>query len=239
MTKLNRIFCSKTREIPSLEIIKEQLREHDRIRIDYNSKFNFLFIRNLKRRIKNIEKSLNVEIHKGEFKNSKSYNIYNLLSKSEVEKIAEQLEEATKSYRLISERLIRKFEKKYDFSFTDINRSFREISDQIEQDKNQLSKNWSYYFHGGDVCFSNSKSGQVVDINLKYNGFYGVLDLWFFQYYMKTTIEFKSMSSIYIDNTPKLLQTLEYLKAKGKVKTVKPEFDFWDYDKLIWNKNDT
>ncbi|WP_298903798.1 hypothetical protein [uncultured Psychroserpens sp.] len=239
MKELRKIFCSRTKEIPSLQTIKEELEKNDRIRIDYNSKFNFLFIRNLKKQITNIEDSLNVEIHKGEFKDLKFYNIYNLLSKPEVEKIAGQLEEATKSYRLISERLIRQFEEKYDFSFTDTNKSFREIKEQIEQDKNQLSENWSYRFHGGDVCFSNSKSGQVVDINLKYNGFYGVLDLWFFQYYMKTTIEFKSISSIYIDNTAKLLQTLDYLKEKGKVKLVKSEFDFLDSDKLIWNKNST
>ena len=236
MKELKIIFCSKTRDIPSLETIKEELRKNDRIRIDYNSKFDFLFIRNLKRQITNIEDSLNVEVHKGEFKGLNFYNIYSLLSKNEVEKIAGPLEEAVQSYRLISERLIRKFEEKYDYSFTDTNKSFTEIKKQIEQDKNQLSENWSYRFHGGDVCFSNSKSGQVVDINLKYNGFYGVLDLWFFQYYMKTTNEFKTISSVYIDNTPKLLQTLDYLKEKGKVKIVKPEYDFFDSDKLIWNK---
>lgn len=239
MKELKKIFCSKTREIPSIKTIKEELRKSDRIRIDYNSKFNFLFIRNLKRQIINIENSLNVKIHKGEFKDLKFYNIYNLLSKTEIEKIAVQLETATKSYRLASERLIKKFEEKYDFSFTNTNKSFTEIKEQIEKDKNQLSENWSYRFHGGDICFSNSKSGQVVDINLKYNGFYGVLDLWFFQYYLKTTNEFKPISSVFINNTPKLLQTLDYLKEKGKVKLVKSEFDFLNSDKLIWNKNST
>lgn len=236
MKELKKTFCNRTKEIPSLETIKEELMRNDRIRIDYNSKFNILFIRNLKKQIKNIEDSLNVKIHKGEFKNLKFYNIYNLLSESEVEKISEKLEEAIKSYRLISEKLIRRFEEKYDYSFTDTNKSFTEIKEQITIDKNQLSKNWSYRFHGGDVCFSNSKSGQIVDINLKYNGFYGVLDLWFFQYYMKTTNDYKYLSSVYIDNTPKLIQTLDYLKDKGKVKQVKSDFDFLDSKKLIWNK---
>ncbi|WP_106794960.1 hypothetical protein [Aquimarina sp. Aq78] len=239
MKELKKIFCNRTKEIPSLETIKEELMRNDRIRIDYNSKFNFLFNRNLKKQIKNIEDSLNVEIHKGEFKDLKFYNLYNLFSETEVEKISEQLEEAIKSYRLISEKLIKRFEEKYDYSFTDTNKSFTEIKEQIAIDKNQLSKNWNYRFHGGDVCFSNSKSGQIVDINLKYNGFYGVLDLWFFQYYMKTTNEYKSISSVYIDNTPKLIQTLDYLKDKGKVKQVKSEFDFLDSKKLIWNKKST
>ncbi|TPN86845.1 DUF6896 domain-containing protein [Aquimarina algicola] len=237
MKELKKIFCSRTREIPSLETIKEELSRNDRIRIDYNSKFNFLFIRNLKRQIRNIEDLLNVEIQKGEFKDLKFYNLYNLFSENEVKKISERLEEAIKSYRLISERLIKRFEEKYNYSFTDTNKSFAKIKGQIEQDKNQLSENWSYRFHGGDICFSNSKSGQIVDINLKYNGFYGVIDLWFFQYFMQTTNEFKSISSIYIDNTPKLIQTLDYLKEKGKVKLVKSEFDFLDSEKLIWNEN--
>ncbi|WP_299137129.1 hypothetical protein [uncultured Tenacibaculum sp.] len=239
MKELKKTFCNRTKEIPSLKTIKEELMRNDRIRIDYNSKFNILFIRNLKKQIKNIDDSLNVKIHKGEFKGLKFYHIYNLLSESEVEKISEKLEEAIKSYRLISEKLIRRFEEKYDYSFTDTNKSFTEIKEQITIDKNQLSKNWSYRFHGGDVCFSNSKSGQIVDINLKYNGFYGVLDLWFFQYYMKTTNDYKYISSVYIDNTPKLIQTLDYLKDKGKVKQVKSDFDFLDTKKLIWNKKST
>lgn len=140
---------------------------------------------------------------------------------------------------MISEKLIRRFEEKYDYSFTDTNKSFTEIKEQITIDKNQLSKNWSYRFHGGDVCFSNSKSGQIVDINLKYNGFYGVLDLWFFQYCMKTINDYKYINSVYIDNTPKLIQTLDYLKDKGKVKQVKSDFDFLDSKKLIWNKKST
>jgi hypothetical protein len=236
---LKKIFCNRTSQIPSLERIKEELNRNDVIRIEYNSRFNFLFIWNLKRQITNIEKSLNVEIHKGEFKDLKFYILYNLLSNNELEKNSKHLEEAAKSYRLISENLIRKFEKKYDYSFTDSNKSFSEIKEQLNQDKNQLSENWSYRFHGGDVCFSNSKSGQVVDINLKYQGVYGVLDLWFFKYYMKTTNEFKSISSIYIDNTPKLTQTLNYLKEKGKLKLVKPEFELFYSEKFIWDTSST
>ena len=236
---MKKIFCNRTSQIPSLERIKEELNRNDIIRIEYNSRFNFLFIRNLKRQITNIQKSLNVEIHKGEFKDLKFYILYNLLSNNELEKNSKHLEEAAKSYRLISENLIRKFEKKYDYSFSDSNKSFSEIKEQLNQDKNQLSENWSYRFHGGDVCFSNSKSGQVVDINLKYQGVYGVLDLWFFKYYMKTTNEFKSISSIYIDNTPKLTQTLNYLKEKGKLKLVKPEFELFYSEKFIWDKSST
>ncbi len=236
---MKKIFCNRTSEIPSLERIKEELNRNDIIRIEYNSRFNFLFIRNLKRQITNIQKSLHVEIHKGEFKDLRFYILYNLLSNNELEKNSKHLEEAAKSYRLISENLIRRFEKKYDYSFTDSNKSFSEIKEQLNQDKNQLSENWSYRFHGGDVCFSNNKSGQVVDINLKYQGVYGVLDLWFFKYYMKTTNEFKSISSTYIDNTPKLTQTLNYLKEKGKLKLVKPEFELFYSEKFIWDTSST
>lgn len=233
---MKKIHCNNSREIPSLEIIEEELTRNESIRIDYDSRFNFIFIRNLKRRISTIEKSLNVEIHKGKFKGSKCYILYNLLSDIELEKISVQLEEATKSYRLTSEYLIQKFEEKYDYSFTNSNKSYREIEDKIDKDKNQLSENWTYRFHGGDVCFSNSQSGQIVDINLKFDGVYGVLDLWFFQYYMKTTNKFKSLSLIYIDNTPKLIQTLNYLKKNGKLKLVKSKFDFLYSEKLVWDR---
>lgn len=49
MKELKKKFCKRTKEIPSLKTIKEELMRNDRIRIDYNSKFNILFIRNLKK----------------------------------------------------------------------------------------------------------------------------------------------------------------------------------------------
>ena len=97
-----------------------------------------------------------------------------------------------------------------------------------------MSKHWEYRFHGGDVCFSNSNTGQIVDINLGFVGYYGVLDLWFFQYFMRTTKEFKLISDHLEDNTPKLNQLLNYLKENGIVKVVVSEL--FDSEKLIWNK---
>ena len=234
MRELKKIYCNKTKDLPTLEVIIEELKNNDRIRIDYNSKFKFLFLKNLKKYIENINQNFNVEIQKGEFKDLKFYNIYSLFSDLENEEKSRELEKAIKSYRLTSEKLILEFEEKYEYSFLDPKKSFRVIRDVLRLDENKLSKNWRYGFHGGDICFSNSKTGQVVDINLKFDGYYGVLDLWFFQYYMETTKEFKSLSQNYKDNTPKLIQTLNLLKEKGKVKSIKSEL--FDSDKLIWNK---
>ena len=194
MRELRQIYCKTLNDLPTLEVIENELKVHDRIRIDYDINSKFKSSRKLKKYIQSINHNLNVEIHKGEFRELEFYNIYSLFTELEINKFSIQLEEAIKDYRILSEKLIKQFEEKYDYSFSYIKRSFSEIREKLEMDKNMLSENWTFNFHGGNICFSNSKTGQVVDINLKFDGYYGVLDLWFFQYYMKTTQKFESLS---------------------------------------------
>lgn len=232
MDELRKIYCEKSGNLPSIETVGSELTQHDRIRIDYNINSRLKRSRKLRKLIEQIDQSFNVEIHKGHFKKLEFYNIYNLFSIEQLDEVSVQLENAVKSYKLTCERLIKEFKDKYDYSFSDPEKSFNVIRQKLQNDENKLSKNWIYRFHGGDVCFSNSKTGQVVDINLKFGNHYGVLDLWFFQYFMETTDEYKSLSSNFKDNTPKLIQTLNILKKKGKLKLI--ESDFFDPDKLIW-----
>ncbi|MCJ8290755.1 MAG: hypothetical protein HRT58_14565 [Crocinitomicaceae bacterium] len=234
MTEFRRIYCNTLEELPTLQAIKTELIEHDSIRIDYNINSKFRNSDILKEYIQSIRKELNVEVHKGEFKELEFYNIYNLFSDSVLKEVSDQLELAVKDYRLTSERLIKEFESKYDHNFIDPEKSIFTIREKLDADQNKLTKHWSYSFHGGDVCFSNFKTGQVVDINLKFDGYYGVLDLWFFQYFMKTTKEFTLLCDNFKDNTPKLIQTLNSLQEKGIVSLIQSEF--FDSEKLIWNK---
>ena len=234
MTELKKIYCKSLDELPSLQRIKRELASHDRIRIDYDINSAFKYSDQFQEFIDKIRKEMNVEIRKGEFKELEFYNIYSLLSETDLEKISLQLELAVKDYRLTSEKLIEEFEAKYDHEFINCEKSIYDIREKLELDENKLSKNWSYRFHGGDVCFSNSKTGQVVDINLKFEGYYGVLDLWFFQVFMETTKNHNSLSLVFKENTPKLIQSLNFLEANGKIVLIRSEL--FDREKLIWNK---
>jgi hypothetical protein len=234
MEELRRIYCKTLNDLPNLEGIGKELKIHDRIRIEYDIHANFIFSYKVKQYIKKVQKKYDVQVNKGDFKELEFYNIYNLYSDSELLQVTEDLEKAVKSYRLTSEKLIRELEEKYDHSFTDSEKSIYSILEKLEADNYQLSKKWSYRFHGGDVCFSNSQTGQIVDINLKFGGQYGVLDLWFFQYFMETTDEFYSCSLNFEENIPKLIQSLNFLKHQGKVKLIRSEL--FESEKLIWIK---
>jgi hypothetical protein len=234
MTELRKIYCNTLEELPNVQIIKTELIKHDRIRIDYNVNAKFKSSNKLAEYIQRIQQEFNVEIHKGEFKELEFYNIYNLFSDSELLRISNQLELAVKDYRLTSEKLIKEFENKYNHSFTDPEKSIYSIREKLDSDKNRLTKQWMYNFHGGDVCFSNSKTGQVVDINLKFDGYYGVLDLWFFQYFMETTNQFTELSNNFRENTPKLVQALNSLQEKNIVSLIRSKI--FNTEKLIWNK---
>lgn len=226
--EFRRIFCDTLDDLPSLEAIRQELTQYGHFRIDYDINASFKSSDELKNYIKEIETELNVGICKGFFKELEFYNIYSLFSASELSGVAVKLEKAVKDYRLTSEKLISEYKLKYNTSFINL----KEAALNLEH-KNLL-KDWDFNFHGGDICFSNSKTGQVVDINLQYEGYYGVLDLWFFQYFLETTKDFWSLSLLFKDNEPKLVQALNYLKKLGKVKTA-PD-NGWDSEKLIWNK---
>ena len=234
MSELRKIYCKTLDDLPSMQIIKNELLEHDRIRIDYDINSNFKSSNKLKEYLSKIQENFNVEIQKGEFKELEFYNIYQLFSNSELSKILMQLKVAVIDYRLTSEKLIKKFEEKYNYNFIDSEKSIFSMTHDFNADQHKLSKYWKYRFHGGDVCFSNSKTGQIVDVNLKFGKYYGVLDLWFFQCFIQTTKEYTSLSANFKNNTPKLIQSLNHLKEKGFLSIVKNKY--FESEKLIWNK---
>lgn len=159
-------------------------------------------------------------------------------SQRDLENIAKELEYATKEYRLTCEKLIKEFELKYDFSFGNKEESFSLIENKLKEDDYILSEEWRYHFHGGDVRFYNHKTDQIVEVNLKYDGYYGVLDFWFFQYFLTTTNEFYNLNKLFENNTSKLIQALNYLKDKEKLESINSFFyEMGEGDKLIWKKN--
>ncbi|RSC96172.1 DUF6896 domain-containing protein [Tenacibaculum singaporense] len=152
----------------------------------------------------------------------------------ELSKIYLDVEKATKSYQLLCEELINKFKNKYNYDFRGFNKSLKPFREKFELDNNKLTDDWKFYFHGGDICFKNLNSGQIVDVNLKYEK-YGVLDLWFFQCFLRTTAEFKELSKVFENNTLKLVQTLKYLRDINKLDLVNSNFKNYGFeDKFIW-----
>lgn len=234
MKEFRRIYCRSLDELPALTVVRNELKEHDRLRIDYDQNAEFKGAERFNAYLHMLRQELHVDIHQGAFKELEFYNIYRLFPVEELELVSQQLEAAVKDYRLTCERFIKAFETKYNFGFADREKSTRDIRAQLEADQNHLSKNLSYRFHGGDICFTNKKTGQMVDISLKFPGSYGVIDFWFFQYFMETTTAFKSLAVHFKENTPKLLQTLEFLNKIGRVQLIRSTL--FDSQKFIWKK---
>lgn len=140
MIELRKIYCNTLEDLPTMQIIKAELINHDRIRIDYNINAKFKCSNKLAEYIQRVQQEFNVDIHKGEFKELEFYNIYNLFSDSELLEISNQLELAVKDYRLTSEKLIKEFENKYNHSFIDPEKSIYSIREKLNSDKNRLSK---------------------------------------------------------------------------------------------------
>ena len=234
MSELKTIFCKTLEDLPTIDFLSKELENLDRVRLDYNIKSEFKKSDKIINYITEVRENLNVDIYKSEFKDIEFYNIYKLLSQEELSKIYLNVEEATKSYQLLCEELINKFKNKYNYDFRGFNKSLKPFREKFELDNNKLTDDWKFYFHGGDICFKNLNSGQIVDVNLKYEK-YGVLDLWFFQCFLRTTTEFRELSKVFEKNTPKLVQTLKYLREINKLDLVNSNFKNYGFeDKFIW-----
>jgi hypothetical protein len=79
----------------------------------------------------------------------------------------------------------------------------------------QLNAEWRYQLHGFESRFTNSKTGQVLDVQLEFGAERGALDPYFFYEFLKSTPEFCDLAALLADGFHDTAQVLEVLVASG------------------------
>jgi hypothetical protein len=82
-------------------------------------------------------------------------------------------------------------------------------------DPGELPGSWHYSFHGQQCRFENRKTGQVLDVELGYEGELGALDPWFFHQFLSTTPRFTVLADVFVDPFHDTLRALELLADHG------------------------
>lgn len=68
-----------------------------------------------------------------------------------------------------------------------------------QKQRGALNAEWNYYLHGAECQFTNSVTGQIVEIIIIAKPEFGYLDSYFFYQYMASTPQFKPLTA-YFDN---------------------------------------
>jgi hypothetical protein len=84
----------------------------------------------------------------------------------------------------------------------------------------RLNSRWSYGFHGYQCRFRDKSSCQKLDVELGFDGEFGVLDPFFFAAFVRTTPGLNAIAALFRDNFHDPLRTFEVLERTGRLTKV-------------------
>ncbi|HLK57022.1 MAG TPA: hypothetical protein VKU00_10680 [Chthonomonadaceae bacterium] len=84
----------------------------------------------------------------------------------------------------------------------------------------EMDGGWKYFFHGSACGFGSRKTGQVIEVQLGFEGEFGVLEPWAFFQYLASTREHEALARLLKDGYDHTRQALEILARLGYLKVV-------------------
>jgi hypothetical protein len=78
---------------------------------------------------------------------------------------------------------------------------------------------WDHRFHGLECCFTNRRTGQVVDVRLCFGDEFGVLDPYFLAHFIRTTPAHRQAAVLLGDDFHDPCRVLKVLQARGHLRT--------------------
>lgn len=126
-------------------------------------------------------------------------NIAKLITDDEIDKNQAFFERCAKDYRRLGEQLIFKLADKLG---TTINSDYPLLTFNNFKIKKQTGRvdDWRYYLHGFHCGFTNSETGQRIEVPLVFGLEFGDLDPYFFSTFIKSTPAYRPLPvAIYED----------------------------------------
>lgn len=128
---------------------------------------------------------------------------------AEVHRIADDLLEAARAFRLIASQLCARLASALEIS--------TDALIDAPRASGQLDAEWRYRFHGLQCCFLSCATGQVVDIELSFGDEFGVLDPWFFHRFLSTTGRYASVVAHLTHGFHDTQRALDVLENSGRL----------------------
>lgn len=90
-----------------------------------------------------------------------------------------------------------------------------------QKQRGALSAEWNYHLHGAECRFTNSATGQIVEIIITTKPEFGYLDSYFFYQYMATTPQFKPLAAYFENDHLQIAKAIDLLALEGVLTRVK------------------
>jgi uncharacterized protein DUF6896 len=91
---------------------------------------------------------------------------------------------------------------------------------QLKSDSGDLDAGWRYGFHGAECRFTNTRTGQVVEVLLGFYPEFGVLDPYFFSQFLSTTEGLELVAGLFKHPYHDAARALDILEQQGLLKQV-------------------
>lgn len=93
-----------------------------------------------------------------------------------------------------------------------------------QKQRGALNAEWNYHLHGAECRFTNSATGQIVEIIIITKPEFGYLDSYFFYQYMATTQLFKPLAGYFGNDHLQIAKAIDLLALEGVLTRVKELF---------------
>ena len=122
--------------------------------------------------------------------------------------------EAATMFRSQASTLMHMMAEKFGFNPNTLDGLTRDIYSRNYFQKGELTKEWSFYFHGSHCCLENSGTGQVVEVHYIHPPEFGYLDGFFFYNYLRTTPGFKALAGRF-DSYIQVWEAIQWMANRG------------------------
>lgn len=127
----------------------------------------------------------------------------------------EAIYSAAKDFRRVATGLIRQLARHLSISEQEFKHPLMRMN-LGKRSRGTLGPEWEYFFHGYQCRFTHRTSGQAVDVELGFDGEFGVLDPWFFCQFVRTTPEHSAVAALFRHAFHDPKQAITILERRGR-----------------------
>jgi len=146
--------------------------------------------------------------------------VMRVISHPEVLAIEDSIHAAAVEFRTIATRLIEQLSAQLELPADEIARYPLIRMSLRARGMGQLVDDWQFMFHGLECGFRNTRTKQVVEVQLDYAGEYGALDPFFFHLFLASTPHYSTLAVALTHGYHDTCRAMEILEQRGRLRPV-------------------
>lgn len=228
MSQPLRIACGGISDIPALEVLDRLATRQQHVVLDFRvsggSASHAFDIGSIIARLAPLLPEDIVVFDAGSSTDARSISIMRVLGKETILHHAETIHAAAADFKELASRLVSELSTRLELSPDRLAKDPLIRLKLGDRDSGSLNRLWDYVFHGLECRFQNRETGQVVEVQLAFEGEFGALGPQFFHTFLSTTPRFAPLTAIFEDPYHDVRRALEILAEGGLLRRVLSTF---------------